>query len=258
MIRPGFFSTPLIFLILLLMAASLAGCGKKGPVRPLSQPVPSAAEEFVLQQQGNQMLLSWTMPKHKDDGSPLTDLAGFRIYRGLYDAVDECPTCVETSELWRVVDLEYLRDVQRVGDRFFLNDPDLTIGQGYQYRIIPFNRWGQDGLPALSRQALGETPPAPVGVSAESRSGRLVVTWQPVTALPAGLEMVGYKVYRRRPGGAFPPAPRNLQPLSGFSFEDRDFEGGKTYLYAVRTVVRQGDRIIESALSELAAVTSRF
>jgi hypothetical protein len=258
MIKPGFFSSPLIFLMLLVTAASLAGCGKKGPVRPLNQPVPTAPEEFVLRQQGSQMLLTWTLPMHKEDGSPLTDLSGFRIYRGLYDAVDECPTCLEPRELWRVIDLEYPRDVQRVGDRFFLTDPDLTIGQGYQYRIIPFNRWGQDGLPALSRQALGEAPPAPVGVSAESRSGRLVVTWQPVTALPAGLEMVGYKVYRRRPGGAFPPAPRNLQPLSGFSFEDRDFEGGKTYLYAVRTVVRQGDRIIESALSELAAVTSRF
>jgi hypothetical protein len=255
MIRPALFRKCSLLLVFLLMAGgTLAGCGKKGPVRPLPQPVPMAPEEFVLRQQGRQMLLVWTMPAFNEDGSPLTDLAGFRIYRGLYPPGDNCPTCLQTPNLWRVVDLEYLRDVQRVGDRFLLVDSGLEIGQGYQYRIIPYNRWGQDGKVVLARQVIVEPPPAPAGTGATSETGRLVVTWQPVAELPEGMELLGYNIYRRRPGASFTPAPRNNIPLPTSPFLEQDFEEGKTYFYAVRTVIRQDGRIIESALSEPAAV----
>jgi predicted small lipoprotein YifL len=240
------------FLTLLLLATALAGCGKKGPVRPLRQPQPGAAEEFTLRQQGDRMLLVWSLPQQNEDGTPLTDLAGFRIYRGTFEPGDDCPECLQTPKLWRLVDLEYLRDVQRVGDRFFAADSDLQPGQGYQYRIIPFNRWGQDGKPALQRQVLSEPPPAPSQVAAAGQNGTLLVTWQPPSSLPEGMELLGYNVYRRRPDRAFPPAPHNPQPVAATRLEDRDFAAGKTYLYAVRAVVRQDGRVLESRLSDVA------
>lgn len=243
-----------LFLILSIVFGVLAGCGKKGPVRPLAQPIPSAPQEFVVRQQGLQMVLTWTLPRFNENGSPLTDLAGFRIYRGLYDPADDCPTCLQTPELWRVVDLEYLRDVERVGDRFFLTDKSLEIGQGYQYRIIPFNRWGQDGQPVLDRQVIVDPPPAPQGVTVTPESGRLILVWQPVNILAEDKELIGYRVYRRHPDSSFTPAPRNIQPLVAPPFVDEDFETGKTYFYAVRSVIRQNARIIESPLSELVAV----
>ena len=252
--RDGFSATKVVtLLILLILTGALAGCGKKGPVRPIRQPVPKAPEEFVLRQQGQQMLLVWTLPRHNEDESPLTDLAGFRIYRNTFEIGDECPECLPSGPQWRLVDLEYLRDVQRVGDRFFLNDDELDPEIGYQYRIVPFNRWGQDGKPVLARQVLAKPPSAPVGVFAEGREDRLVVTWQPAADLTADMKLLGYNIYRRRPGQTFPPAPQNQQPLNTNFFEDRDFITGKTYLYAVRTVALKGDRIIESPLSDLAA-----
>lgn len=256
--RNSFTSAKLMVLILLLLAGTLSGCGKKGPVRPVRQPIPKAPEEFVLRQQGRQMLLIWSLPQQNDDDSPLTDLAGFRIYRSIFEAGDECPECLETPDQWRVVDLEYLRDVQRVGDRFFLNDPDLMIGMGYQYRIIPYNRWGQDGQSALARLVLNDPPPAPEEVQARRHQDRMTITWQPVEKLPAEIQLLGYNIYRRRPGRTFPPAPQNQQPLDALLFEDRDFAADKTYLYAVRTVVLKGDQMIESPLSDLAAITDHF
>jgi hypothetical protein len=256
MIKRKTIRTLTTFLCLLLLAAVLAGCGKKGPVRPLRQPVPAAVEEFSLRQQGDRMLLVWTLPRQNEDGTPLTDLAGFRIYRGTFEAGDDCPECLETPKVWRLVDLEYLRSVQRVGDRFFAADPGLQPGQGYQYRIIPFNRWGQDGKPVLQRQVLAEPPPAPAEVAAEDKDGALLVTWQPAPSLPEGMEMLGYNVYRRRPGRAFPPAPLNLKPIAETRFEDRDFAAGRTYMYAIRTVVRQDGRVLESRLSDVAAAFS--
>jgi hypothetical protein len=244
------------FLTLLLLAAGLAGCGKKGPIRPLRQPIPGTPEEFTLRQQGDRMLLVWTLPQQNEDGTPLTDLAGFRIYRGTFEAGDDCPECLETPRLWLLVDLEYLRAVQRVDDRFFAADPGLQPGLGYQYRIIPFNRWGQDGKPVLQRQMLAEPPPAPAEVAATDQDGTLLVTWQPATSLPDGMEPLGYNVYRRRPGRAFPPAPLNPEPVTEPRFEDRDFAAGKTYMYAVRTVVRQDGRVLESRLSDIASAFS--
>ncbi len=255
MSRNRFTSTRLVVLILLILAGTLSGCGKKGPVRPIRQPIPKAPEEFVLRQQGRQMLLIWSLPRQNDDESPLTDLAGFRIYRSMFDAGDECPECLETPNQWRLVDLEYLRDVQRVGDRFFLNDSDLVIGRGYQYRIIPYNRWGQDGHTALARLVLNEPPPAPVEAQVRKHENGMTITWQPVKNLPAEMQLLGYNVYRRRPGRPFPPAPQNRQPLDSLLFEDRDFTAEKTYLYAVRTVVLKGDQMIESPLSDLAVTT---
>jgi hypothetical protein len=254
--RGGFSATKVVtLLILLILTVALAGCGKKGPVRPLGQPVPKAPEEFVLRQQGQQLLLVWTLPRLNEDESLLTDLAGFRIYRNTFEVVDDCPECLASGPLWRLVDLEYLRDVERVGDRFFLNDDELATEMGYQYRIVPFNRWGQDGKPVLARQVLVKPPSAPVGVYAEGHQDRLIVTWQPAADLPAGMKLLGYNVYRRRPGQTFSPAPRNQQPIDTSFFEDRDFIKGKTYLYALRTVALKGDRIIESPLSDLAAST---
>jgi hypothetical protein len=245
-----------IFLILLLLTAIPAGCGKRGPVRPLRQPVPGAVEEFSLRQQGDRMLLVWTLPRQNEDGTPLTDLAGFRIYRATFEAGDDCPECLETPKLRLLVDLEYLRAVARVDDRFFAADPGLQPGLGYQYRIIPFNRWGQDGKPALQRQLLAEPPPAPAEVVAEDRDGALLVTWQPTSSLPDGMELLGYNVYRRRPGRAFPPAPLNREPVAETLFEDRDFTAGRTYMYAVRAVVRQDGRVLESRLSNIAPAVS--
>jgi len=242
--------------VLLLLALPLAaGCGRKGPVRPQRQPLPAAPEQLVLRQQGDQVLLSWSAPRANQDGSLLTDLAGFRILRMTYDPTEDCPDCRDTSVVLRQIDLEYLRETQFMAGRYFSTDTGLTAGQGYQYRIVPFNRWGQDGASVVERIALVAVPPAPEGLQAQGLNGQLQLTWAPVTNLPTGMELLGYNVYRRRPGRPFVTAPLNRAPLSEAGFEDRDAEPGITYLYAVRSLVRQQDREVESNLSRAVVAT---
>lgn len=242
--------------MLLFLALPLAiGCGRKGPVRPQSQPLPAAPEQLALRQQGDQVLLSWSAPRTNQDGSLLTDLAGFRILRMTYDPTEDCPDCRDTSVLLRQIDLEYLRETQFMAGRFFSTDTGLTAGQGYQYRIVPFNRWGQDGASVVERIALVAVPPAPEGPQAQALNGRIQLTWAPVANLPAGMDLLGYNVYRRRPGRPFVTAPLNRAPLTETGFEDRDAEPGITYLYAVRILVRQQDREMESNLSRAVVAT---
>jgi hypothetical protein len=244
-----------LLLVLLLVLALCAGCGNKGPVRPQRQPLPAAPEDLVLRQQGTQMLLSWMMPQLNQDGTDLTDLAGFKVMRMDYDPAEDCPDCRDTSILLRQVELDYLRDVQRMDGRMFLADPDLEEGRGYQYRIIPYNRWGQDGTPVTHKEVISAIPPAPESVQAESSDGVLTLTWQAPKTLPGDMELLGYNVYRRRPGRPFAIAPLNPTPVTGTRFEDRAFKSGSTYLYAVRAVVRQQQREVESRLSKAVIAT---
>lgn len=244
-----------LLLALLMVLGLCAGCGRKGPVRPQRQPLPAAPEQLVLRQQGTQMLLSWAMPQRNQDDTELTDLAGFKVMRMDFDPTEDCPDCRDTSVLLRQVELDYLRDVQSRNGHYFLADPDLEEGRGYQYRIIPYNRWGQDGTPVAARETLSVIPPAPQAVEAETADGVLTLTWQKPQGLTDDMALIGYNVYRRRPGRPYAVAPLNAQPLSEARFEDRVFQSGRTYLYAVRAVVLHQQREVESRLSKAVIAT---
>lgn len=236
-------------ILALLSLLLLGGCGTKGPVQPLAQPLPAAASEVTLHQQGDALLLSWSLPHSNQDGSELTDLAGFRVYRQSFNPEEDCPDCRDNAPLWRLVELDYLEHTQRHKGRLFLLDNGLEPGLGYSYKVVPFNRWGQDGPPKEQRQTLSIPPPAPAAPKAERQNNDLQLNWQ-VAELPADMELLGYQVYRRRPGRAFDAAPRNKELLHQPQFIDSGYDTERIYVYAIRTVVRQAERVLESALSE--------
>lgn len=245
---------PVILILAILFLAPLAGCGVKGPVQPLAQPAPSAPSEITLHQQGDALLLSWSLPRSNQDGSELTDLAGFRVYRQSFDPVEDCPECRDNAPLWKLVELDYLGHAQRRNGRLFLLDSDLEAGLGYSYKVVPFNRWGQDGQSTEKRQTLAVPPPAPAAPKAERQNSGLLLSWQ-TAEMPEGMELLGYQIYRRRPGRAFSAAPRNEELLEQPQFTDSGFETDRSYVYAVRTVARQAGQVLESALSETLVIT---
>ncbi|PLX87530.1 MAG: hypothetical protein C0614_03025 [Desulfuromonas sp.] len=245
---------PITLALTLLSLLLLAGCGTKGPVRPLAQPLPAAPPEMTLHQQGDALLLSWSQPRSNQDGSELTDLAGFRIYRQSFNPEEDCPDCRDNAPLWRLVELDYLGHTQSRNGRLFLLDNGLEPGLGYSYKVVPFNRWGQDGPAIERRQTLAVPPPAPAAPKAERQNGGLLLSWQ-AGELPADMELLGYQVYRRRPGRAFSAAPRNQELLTQPHFVDSGFEIDRSYVYAIRTVAQQADQVLESALSDTLVIT---
>ncbi len=247
----------LFFYLLILCSAALHfGCGVKGPVKPLPQPLPEAAAQLTLHQQGEGLLLSWSLPRRNQDGSPLTDLAGFRIYRQRFEPQQDCPDCRQDWPLWRLLELDYLGPAQLRNGRLFVLDSDLEPGQGYSYRVTPFNRWGQDGPSVEARQILEPPPAPPLGLQAQRQEDLLRLRWQEPT-LTEGMKLLGYQVYRRRPGAVFEAAPRNPELLQQPTFEDTDFDGtGRSFVYAVRTVVQKADQVLESALSKPLVITA--
>jgi hypothetical protein len=246
---------PLRTIAILLLLVLLAGCGKKGPVQPLKQRLPAAPEALSVQQVGDRFLVAWRPPVRNLDGSTLENLDQFRVYKMRYDLANDCPECRDTSVLLQEVDLDYLRDVRRVGDRLYLWDTGLEPGFGYQYRIVPVNTKGREGASILLRAPFVQPPPAPADLAAESRDRLVRLRWQPAAETPPAGERLGYNLYRREANEPFPFSPVNRDILTVSTFEDFDVENGRTYVYAVRTVVRVLGKTVESTLSATATAT---
>ena len=239
----------------LLLLLTLAACGKKGPVRPLLQALPAAPQNLTVQQQGKRFLLSFGLPTRNQDGSPLTDLQGFQVYKMKYDPAQDCPECRDTSVLLQSIDLDYLRGVRRSGDHLELWDRGLEAGFGYQYRVVPVNRQGASGLPVVVKRQYFQPPPAPLALQATSHDQMARLQWQPPsTGSPAG-ELEGFNIYRRRPGSPFPPLPVNHTPVKKSPYEDFGLENGTTYEYALRSVIKVSGVEVESPLSDTVAAT---
>jgi hypothetical protein len=241
---------------MLLLFSLLVACGLKGPLKPLREPLPTAPAGFSLQQKGARILLSWGIPHQNQDGSPLTDLAGFRVYKMHYNPAEDCPECRDTSVLLREVDPDYLRGAIQLGNRLFLWDADLTEGLGYRYRVVPYTRSGFDGASAVAMRIFLPPPTAPTGVSAQPLDHQVRLTWTPPLELSPET-LVGYNVYRRSADGSFSPEPLNPALLKKARFEDFTVRNGVAYHYAVRSVAREQKETVESALSAEVAATPR-
>jgi|ERR1700733_1428181 len=74
-------------LALIAVSAVLAGCGGGGAASsPQNSSFASASDEGGV----GQATLSWTAPDENTDGTPLTNLAGYRIYYGtVADVLDQ-------------------------------------------------------------------------------------------------------------------------------------------------------------------------
>jgi predicted small lipoprotein YifL len=242
----------LVILALLLITAS--GCGRKGPVRPALLPLPAAPENIALQQRGDSMLLSWDIPNRNQDGSALTDLQGFRISRMRFEAQKDCPECRDTSSLLDEIDLDYLRQAQRVGNRLYFGDGALQTGFGYRYHVVPFTHSGREGARATIQSTYLPPPPAPTGLLASGLDRMARLQWQGVTDQRPEAVLMGYRVYRRLDEQLFPPQPVNRLPVLEPGYNDFGLENGRRYHYSVTTVVRLGELTVESALSESTAM----
>jgi len=238
--------------VLTLLTAS---CGYKAPPRPLLQPLPTAPGNLSVRQFGTEVQLAWTLPQTNQDGSELTDLAGFDIYRMSYDPAADCPECRDTSVLIERLDLAYLQNARREGNRVFYLDRGITPGTGYRYRIVPFTGNQQAGAPAQKEQVMIEPPPPPDDLLAEGHDRLVRLSW--AVAIPADPQQVllGYNIYRRRGDAHFSRLPLNQALLTITEFDDFEVTNGARYGYQVTSVVRSVSGTAESAPSAQAEAT---
>jgi len=240
---------PLLFLL-------LAACGHKGPVRPLGEHLPVAPTGLQAQQRGENILLAWDLPTRNQDGSPLEDLQGFDILRMDFADDTPCATCRDTSRRIEFVDLEYLQQTRRQGDRFYVVDRAVAMNRAYRYSVLAVTTRNRRGVRA-SIDAITLPPPLPPTDLAAEGLDRLVrLSWAPAP-VPEGGALLGYQIFRAEAETPFPLTPQQHQVVTEPRYEDLGVANGVPLRYAVRAVVSVAGKEVHSALSEPVTVTPK-
>ncbi len=256
-------SARVVFLILAVIVA--AGCGKIGPPVAPERRIPLAVSDLSAVVEGSNMILTWTNPGTRVDGTRMRDLTTIQIYRREDEGTGEPKPALLS---WgKVVGYDEVATITLAepgpakveGRRVTWVDQNrLTLGRRYVYVLTAADSIGRSSAPS-PRLAVNfiAAPRPPEGVTATAGEGKVRLAWTPPASLlddspaPAGLR---YEVLR---GGSAdgPFAPITPEPLTATEFTDRGLRNEQTYYYAVRAIRGEPAASARSVLSTVASAT---
>jgi hypothetical protein len=223
-----------------IAATALSGCGMPGAPLPPSLNLPNRVTDLSAVRAGNQVALTWTMPKRTTDKVTLTAPITVDICR----KEDNSASCSIATTL----------QLAPASDGAFTDTlpPALAAGSPRQltYFVELVNRKGRSaGLSNGAEILAGQAPPAIVGLRAEVRKDGVLLSWAPASpdSAPASVRLERTlltppaKKPAQGPTSAPPePAERNLlvDPSANGRALDRDIRFGETYEYRAQRVMR--------------------
>jgi hypothetical protein len=233
-------------LLLLLIFFLPAGCGRKGQLIPPEALLPVPIADLQVAQEGGRFRVSWSLPPKPGGGGAHRELAGFRLFkREVLPPDQDCEACADAYRLAKSVDLDYLQDVRRSGDRLLTSDSDIALGTTYQYKVVAVNKDGTVSPDSNRARRRMVTPPAAPRLQAKFTPTEVLLSWEE-SAPPANGKLVGYNIFRWRKGAPAALAPLNSTPDLKAGFEDTKVEPRVAYVYVVRTVAAVDGETAES------------
>jgi fibronectin type 3 domain-containing protein len=229
-----------------LAALALAACGKKGPpVAPeVRLPVTPGAVRGAIDERA--IVVSWTAPATRMDGSRLRRIALYHVYRREEEDGGRPKAAMLSSG--RVVGYDEVATIRtdapapatmQGSSVTWVDHRALGPGRRYVYVVTAEDELGRSSAPSerLIVPFLA-APKAPRDLTAQAGNRRVTLAWQPPEALQDGSAPTGdirYVVLRGTgAGGAL--AAVTAQPLQATTFIDTGVENDVDYTYAVRAV----------------------
>ncbi len=251
--------------IALLVALTLLGCGKTGPPVAPERRLPATVSDLSGVIEGNALILTWTNPAARVDGSRLKDLAAIRIYRR-EDTGDGEPKPAILS--WgKVVGYDEITAIRLAspapakveGSRVTWTDQDkLTVGRRYTYVLTAVDSIERSSAPS-ARLVVGflAAPRPPDGLTAKASEGEVRLAWSPPALLVDGSTPPGPLGYELLRGSSAegPFAPVTPDPIATTGFTDHGLTNEQTYYYAVRAVRVDPSGRARSEPSQVVAAT---
>ncbi len=220
-----------------------AACGRKGPPVSFDRIVPEAIADLEASVREGRVILQWSLPRENTDGSDLVDLVGFKVLRGYIEG-EECKGCPERLVPVAEVDLAPGENHWIEANRVFWADKGLRAGKKYIYRVLAFNRRGHFSQGSNRVEVLWDIPPPPPKqFRAVAGDGMVELNWTSVE------EAAGYNLYRSDRGAGFPLHPLNPKPIEDTHYRDTRVVNERDYRYAVRSVIKAGETLIEGGNS---------
>lgn len=233
-------------LALVLVAGALAACGKKtAPVAPETRlPSGPAALHGAVDEQS--IVVSWTAPATRADGSRLRAVARYRVYRREEAASGPIRSAMLSSG--RIVGYDEIATIRpeapgpatiRGSSVTWVDRRALSIGRRYVYVITAEDDLGRTGGPSARLIVpFLAAPRAPQDLRAVPGDRRIGLTWRAPAELvdgsPAGGEL--RYVVLRGSGATGALTPITPQPVAGTTFTDTPVDNDTDYRYAVRAL----------------------
>ena len=255
------------FLFSIFAIALLVGCGAPGEPIERKAPIPTAIADLAATQQGDNVILTFTLPKESVEGRELKQPPAIEIFRDFQKIpATPAPTAVPANPTLLVtipsamVDQFDTRRQTRYEDA--LTPDDFTQHPDTQAIYIVRTRTSSKKVSANSNAATLRVAPSPdqiTDLKAEITHQGVILTWTPPqkTAVGPAPPIALYRIFRREipqgtaPAAAAPPS-RVQNPALQIGdcpappFRDTQIQFGKTYRYTVRSVAQYSDLQIES------------
>ena len=270
-----FYSLFSIFTLLLLV-----GCGAPGEPTERKAPIPVAVTDLAAFQQGNDVVLTFTLPKESIEHKPLKQIPAIEIYRTfetLPPTAGGSGSAPDDSTLLVTIPPEM---EQRFTDRNQFRYVDTLIAENFSQNsgkdavYAVRTRTSSKKVSASSNLVSVAIQPAadPIAdLKAEITREAIVLNWSaPQKTLVGGVPPITtYNIYRAefdatKSAPANPPADSNgieqkpafihIGDALGPEYRDLQIQFGKKYTYAVRSVVQYHQIRIESAESNIVSV----
>jgi hypothetical protein len=232
---------------LAVAALAFGSCGKKGAIVAPELRLPAPPSEVRASVEERAIVVSWTNPRARADGSRLRDLALVRLFKR--DEVPDAPPkpamlsgnrVVGYQEIVRIaLDAAPPAGVQIEGGTVSVTDnAGLSFGRRYIYVVTAEDAIGRSSPPS---ERLVVTflagPAAPSSLAAQAGDKEARLTWNAPVSFIDGAPAAGelrYVVLRATGDG--PLSSVTPTPIADTSFTDKGLANETDYRYAVRAV----------------------
>jgi hypothetical protein len=267
-------------------ASLIAGCAAPGEPSTRRPPIPDAIGDLSAKQQGNNVVLTFTVPNESIDRHPLKSTPTVELYRNASAAsaaanaqaaltAPSKPVLLATLPPATVDQLKQNRAVtfaEPLSAEDFAAGPSVTA-------VYVIRTYEREKKPSADSNAVAITlhpayPPI-ADAKAENAPDGVSVNWTPPQQTITGTTppIVSYRVYRAPAADATASAtavatkgaeaPKLKSPLQRVGdaaappFLDSQIELGTRYVYSVRSVVAYGAEQLEASDSNLTEITAR-
>ena len=234
-------------LVLLVMVGLVAlGCGKKGPPVAPERRVPAAVSELTAIVEGKAVVLSWTNPTSRADGTRMRDLTTLRVYRREESgnaepkpALLSWGTVVGYDEV-ATIRLANPAPAKVEGGRVSWADrSNLSVGHRYVYVVTAVDGIGRSSPPSERLAVtLLAAPLPPRTLTATSGDSTVRLEWAPPAGFVDGNRLTGTLAYEvlRAASAEAELRPITPTPIQETRFTDSGLQNDQAYYYAVRAL----------------------
>ena len=259
------FAPSATFYLLFSLFLFLAGCASPGDPIERKPQIPAPVADLSAEQQGNSIVLSFTLPAETAQHRPLKHAPSVEIYRafapaaGLSAAPPALFFTIPPDVAGQYTEQQRFHWTDALSPEDFAQHPAGAVTYMVRTRASA-KRTSADSN--LAEVRIFPAPEPIPDLAAEITPAGVVLHWTPPQKTITGSvpSIARYEIYRARVPAQPQAAPKLLAPIDTVEspiYRDSQVEIGETYLYAVRSVSQYPGKVLSSGDSNVVTVTFR-